>query len=178
VPTQEKICIVEELTNKLERSKGAVLVDYRGLNVADLTALRRRLREQMVELRIVKNTLLQRAATAANISAVDQFLTGPTAIAISEEDEVAPARVLTEITRAAHTPLTIKGGIYGRHGVSVSEVQAIAALPPREVLLARLLGLVQAPAAAALSVIQAPARQILYALEALREKSTPAEPTI
>lgn len=175
MPTQEKVQTVEELSSKLGESKGTVVVDYRGLNVADLAALRGRLRDQAVELRVAKNTLLRRAAVAAQISGVDEYFTGPTAIAICVDNEIAAAKVISEAARAPRTPLKIKGGIYGRKGVSADEVRSIAELPPREILLARVLGVVQAPAASALSVVQAPARQILYALRAMEEKTAPAE---
>ncbi len=166
MPTQQKIDTTEELASILGDSKGTVVVDYRGLNVSDISTLRRHLREQAVEFRVAKNTLLRRAAKAATLDVDDSLFTGPTAIVTSEQDEVAPARLMAEAARVPRTPLSIKGGIYGSRAVSADEIRAIAELPPRETLLARVLGVVQAPASALLSVAQAPARQILYAMNA------------
>ncbi|HZT96945.1 MAG TPA: 50S ribosomal protein L10, partial [Chloroflexota bacterium] len=131
------------------------------------------LRDQSVEFRVAKNTLLRRAAALANLDIEDAFFAGPTAIVSSVEDEVAAARLMAEAARVPRTPLSIKGGIYGSKAVSAEEVRAIAELPSRETMLARVLGVVQAPAAAALSVAQAPARQVLYAVNA-RLASAPA----
>jgi large subunit ribosomal protein L10 len=166
---QDKVARAEELTKLLQESKGMVIVDYRGLNVADISALRRRLRDQGVELRVAKNTLLRRAADATGIADYESLLAGPTAIASSDTDEVAPARLMTEAARVPRTPISIRGGIYGRRGVSAAAITSIAELPSREVMLARAVGVVQAPAAAVLSLVQAPARQVLNAVVALQK---------
>jgi large subunit ribosomal protein L10 len=172
---KDKVERADELATTLSESKGTVVVDYRGLNVADIGALRRRLRDQGVELRVAKNTLLRRAAAACNIVNVDTLFTGPTAIASSAEDEVAAARMMAEAARVPRTPLQIKGGIYGLRGVSLDQVRAIAELPGRDVMLARAVGTAQAPAAAALSVIQALPRQVLNAVTALQTQRETAE---
>src|SRR5579872_330510 len=104
---QDKVATAEELASLLDASKGAVVVDYRGLNVADISALRRRLREQDVELRVAKNTLLRRAAAASNIVDVETLFVGPTAIATSTKDEVAAARLMSEAARVPRTPISI-----------------------------------------------------------------------
>ncbi len=165
---QQKVEIAEELAATLAESKGTVVVDYRGLNVADVSALRRKLREQSVEFRVAKNTLLRRAATAAKIEGYEELFLGPTAIVTSKEDEVAAAKLISEAARVPRTPLTIKGGIYSLRAIPADEVRAVAELPPRDVLLARSIGVVQAPAAAVLGVAQAMARQVLYAVSALQ----------
>ena len=165
---QDKVARAEDLTTMLQESKGMVVVDYRGLNVADISALRRRLREHDVELHVAKNTLLRRAAVASKIEDFESLFVGPTAIASSTVDEVAPARLMAEAARVPRTPISIRGGIFGLRGVSASAVTAIAELPGREALLARAVGVTQAPASAALSVIQAAARQVLNAVTALQ----------
>lgn len=164
----DKVVKAEELAKVLGESKGTVVVDYRGLNVSDISALRRRLAEQNVQLQVAKNTLLRRAAAASSIIDVDELFAGPTAIAFSTEDEVAAARVMAEAARVPRTPLSIKGGIYGSRGVSGDQVKTVAELPSREVMLGRAIGAAQAPAAAALGVIQAAARQVLNAVSALQ----------
>jgi len=171
---QDKVATAEELTEMLKESKGAVVVDYRGLNVADISSLRRKLRDQDVELRVTKNTLLRRAAAASNIIDVDSLFVGPTAIASSSSDEVAAARLMMEAARVPRTPISIRGGIFGAHGVSAEAVSAIAELPGREVMLARAVGVTQAPASAALSIVQAAARQVLNAVNALSDQRVAA----
>ena len=165
---QDKVVKADELAEVLGASKGTVVVDYRGLNVSDISALRRRLAEQNVQLQVAKNTLLRRAAAASNIVDVDELFAGPTAIAFSRKDEVAAARVMAEAARVPRTPLSIKGGIYGSRGVSGDQVRTVAELPGREVMLARAVGAAQAPAAAALGIVQAAARQVLNAVTALQ----------
>lgn len=167
---QDKVEKTESLATMLSGSKGAVVVDYRGLNVADISALRRRLRDQAVEFHVAKNTLLRRAAASSNIDGVDELFLGPTAIATSETDEVTAAKLLIEAARAPRTPLSIKGGIYGMRGVSADDVRVIAGLPNREVMLARAVGVTQAPASMALAVVQAAARQVLNAVTALQRE--------
>jgi len=171
---QDKVARAEDLATILQESKGMVVVDYRGLNVADISALRRRLREQDVELHVAKNTLLRRAATASNIVDFEPLFVGPTAIASSTTDEVAPARLMSEAARVPRTPISIRGGIFGSRGVGAAEVAAIAELPNRDTLLARAVGVTQAPASAALSVVQAAARQVLNAVTALQSKQEAA----
>ena len=165
---QDKIARTDELTSLLDESQSMVIVDYRGLTVADIGALRRRLREQHVELRVAKNTLLRRAAAAAEIAGAADLFVGPTAIASSATDDVAPARLMAEALRVPRTPISIRGGIFSKQVVTAAQVQVIAELPNREVLLARAVGVAQQPASAALSIVQAAARQILNAVTALQ----------
>ncbi|SRR5579884_367229 len=165
---QDKVETTERLATALAESKSTVIVDYRGLNVADITGLRRRLREQSVEFHVAKNTLLRRAATSANIEGADGLFLGPTAIATSTTDEVAPARLLSEAVRQPRAVISIRGGIVASKVMTADQIRAIAELPGREVLLARALGAAQAPAATALGVVQAAARQVLNAVTALQ----------
>lgn len=165
---KDKVATAEELTALLTASKGAVVVDYRGLDVAGISALRQRLRQHEVELRVAKNTLLRRAAEASNLVDVNSLFVGPTAIASSMTDEVAAARLMAEAARAPRTPLAIRGGIFGARGVSADDVRAISELPEREVMLARAIGVTQRPATAAVGIVQAAVRQILNAVTALQ----------
>jgi large subunit ribosomal protein L10 len=171
---QDKVETTETLETLLRESMGTVVVDYRGLNVADISALRRKLREQDVELRVAKNTLLRRAAASTNLVNVDDLFIGPTAVATSATDEVAAARLISEAARVPRTPLSIKGGIYGLHGVGPDLIKVIAELPGRGIMLARAVGAAQAPASAALSIIQASARQVLNAVSALQKQKETA----
>jgi large subunit ribosomal protein L10 len=167
MPTPAKAQTIDELAQKLQDSKGAVLLDYRGLSVAAITALRRDLSGGNVEFQVAKNTLLRIAADRAHVDIAPELLTGPTAVAFGWSDEVAPARMLSDFARRNRL-VSVKGGIVSGRSVTAEQVGRIADLPPREVLLAQLLGAFQAPAARALAVMQAPARQVAGLAEALR----------
>lgn len=148
---EEKQLVVQEFVEKLRTNKGAVLTDYRGISVAKDTDLRAKLRKAGVEYHVVKNTLLQRAAAEAGIEGLDQYLVGPTAIALSV-DPVAPAKTLSEWIKA-NKMLEIKGGIYEGKVFDQASVTAIAALPSREVMLSMVLGTILAPLSAFAGVV-------------------------
>ncbi|MDI6870777.1 MAG: 50S ribosomal protein L10 [Bacillota bacterium] len=165
----EKEAAVAELKERLSSAQAVVLTDYRGLTVKKVTELRRRLRDSGVEYRVVKNTLTSRAAHEANLADLDQFLTGPTALAFSTADPVAPAKVLMDFARE-NKELAIKGGVLDGRVIGVDQIKALADLPPREVLLARVLGGMQAPLVGMASVLSGSLRSFVYALEAYRRK--------
>src|SRR5947209_8078844 len=110
MPTAEKAAAIDELAQKLRDSKSAVLLDYRGLTVAAITELRRRLGDQDVEFHVAKNTLLRIAAERAQVTVAPELLTGPTAVAFGWQDEIAPARLLTEFARRNRI-VSVKGGV-------------------------------------------------------------------
>lgn len=169
MPTAEKAQTIDELTQKLRESKGAVLLDYRGLNVAGITTLRRQLAGEEIEFTVAKNTLLRIAAERAEVDVTPELLTGPTAVAFGWRDEVSPARLLTEFVRRNRV-VTVKGGLIGGRSLNAEQVGRVAELPGREVLLATMLGTFQAPASRALAVMQAPAQKFAGLLQALMEK--------
>jgi large subunit ribosomal protein L10 len=169
MPTAEKAERIDELSQKLRDSKGAILLDYRGLNVSDMTRLRRDLGKEEVEFTVAKNTLLRIAAQRAEVSIDAGLLEGPTAVAFGWRDEVAPARLLTEFARRNRV-VSVKGAVVGGRSMGAEAVGRLAELPSREVLLARLLGAFQAPAARALGTLQAPSREMAGLLAALRER--------
>ena len=160
--------VVQEIKGKLEASKGAVLTDYRGLNVAEVTELRNKLREVGVEYKVVKNTLARIAANEIGIEGLDGYLEGPTAIAYGIEDAVAPAKVLSEFAKA-HVNLEIKAGILEGKVIDLNGVKALADLPSREVLLAKLLGSMQSPLYGMANVLQGNLRNLVYVLDAVRK---------
>jgi large subunit ribosomal protein L10 len=176
MPTAEKAQTIDELARKLRDSKGAVLLDYRGLNVAAMTALRRDLDKEEVEFTVAKNTLLRIAADRAGVQADPDLLTGPTAVAFGWRDETSPARLLTTFARRNRV-VTIKGGIIGGRSLDADAIGRVAELPSRETLLAQLLGALQAPMSQTLAVLQAPGREVAGLLQALREKREPAAAT-
>jgi len=155
---QEKQQIVEEITAKLRESATTVLTDYRGLNVAQVTELRRKLREAGIEFRVLKNTLIRRATANAELTELDSVLTGPTAVAFGKDDAVAPVKILSQFAKE-NEALKIKGGVVEGRVVGFDEIKALADLPSREGLLSMLL-----------SVLQAPIRNFALAVKAVADK--------
>jgi len=155
---QAKQEAVEVVTAKLRESASTVVADYRGLNVAQVTELRKQLREAGIEFQVLKNSLVRRATAEANLSELNEILTGPTAIAFSTEDAVAPAKILNSFAKK-NDALKIKGGVVEGQVVGVEAIKALAELPSREGLLSMLL-----------SVLQAPVRNFALAVKAVAEK--------
>ncbi|KFN04080.1 50S ribosomal protein L10 [Bacillus clarus] len=150
--------VVTEIAEKLRESKSTIIVDYRGLTVSEATELRKNLREAGVEFKVYKNSLTRRAAESVEMAELNEFLTGPNAIAFSNEDVVAPAKVLNDFAKD-HEALEIKAGVIEGKLVTLDEVKAIATLPSREGLLSMLL-----------SVLQAPIRNLALATKAVAEQ--------
>ncbi|MNW32348.1 50S ribosomal protein L10 [compost metagenome] len=149
---------VDVVTSKLRESVTTVIADYRGLNVAQVTELRKQLREAGVEFQVLKNTLVRRATAAAELTELDEVLTGPTAIAFSTDDAIAPAKILNDFAKK-NDALKLKGGVVEGRVVGVDQIKALAELPSREGLLSMLL-----------SVLQAPVRNLALAVKAVAEK--------
>ncbi|MBJ6361020.1 50S ribosomal protein L10 [Paenibacillus sp. GCM10012307] len=155
---QEKQQAVEEIAAKLRESRSTVVADYRGLNVAQVTELRKQLREAGVEFQVLKNSLIRRATAASELTQLDEVLTGPTAIAFAKDDVVAPAKILSNFAKK-NEALQVKGGVLEGQVVGVDQIKALADLPSREGLLSMLL-----------SVLQAPVRNFALAVKAVAEK--------
>jgi len=155
---EEKQQIVASVTEKLRESACTVITDFRGLSVADVTELRKQLREAGVEFQVLKNTLCRRATKEANLTDLDVHLTGPTAIAFSKNDPVTPAKILNDFAKKNEN-LKIKGGVVEGKVVDAAQLTKIAELPSREGLLSMLL-----------SVLQAPVRNFALAVKAVAEK--------
>ncbi len=151
---EQKKQVVAELTERLNNSIAGVIVDYKGINVADDTALRKELREAGVEYTVVKNTLLRLAIGGTELNGLDSVLEGTTAIATSADDYVAAARILSKFADA-HKGFEIKNGFIDKEVIDVAKISGLAKLPSREVLLANVLGAFQAPISAFARAIQA-----------------------
>ncbi len=169
MPTTEKVAAVEEIKDKLSRSKVAVLTEFRGLNVQDLADLRAKLRVAGVEFKVVKNTLTKRATDELKLEELDEYLEGPTAIAFGYEDEVAPAKVLSDFAKD-HTELQMKAGLLGETVLSADRVKALAKIPSREVLVAQLIGMLQGPVAGLARVLAGPAGGLARALNQVAQQ--------
>jgi large subunit ribosomal protein L10 len=161
---------VGQIAEKLRTAKVVVLTDYRGLTVAQLEDLRAKLRQSDVEYRIIKNTLARRAAADAGHSSLAPALTGPVAFILGYDDLSAPARLLAEWVRATRLKLDITGGLVEGRFFGADQIRQLADLPPREVLIAQLLGTLQTPIAQLVGTIQAPVQQLVGLLEAYRNK--------
>ncbi|MCG7339210.1 50S ribosomal protein L10 [Staphylococcus sp. ACRSN] len=148
---------VDTITEQLKNSVSTVIVDYRGLTVSEVTELRSQLREAGVEYKVLKNTMVRRAAQQAGIEGLDEHLVGPTAVATSTEDVVAPAKVLAKFANE-HEALEIKVGVMEGEVISAEEVNTVGTLPSHDGLVSMLL-----------SVLQAPVRNFAYAVKAVGE---------
>lgn len=155
---EQKKQLVSEVTESLKNSSCTVITDYRGLNVAQVTELRKQLREAGVEFRVLKNTLVRRATKEANLEQLDEHLTGPTAIAFSADDLIAPAKILHTFAKE-NEQLEIKAGVLEGEIVNVDQIKELADLPSREGLLSMLLSVLQAPMRNAALAIKAVADQ-------------------
>ncbi|WP_417630046.1 50S ribosomal protein L10 [Enterococcus faecalis] len=155
----KKETLVQATAEKFESAASVVIVDYRGLTVEEVTNLRKQLREAGVEMKVIKNSILSRAAKKVGLDGLDEVFTGPTAVAFSNDDVVAPAKIIDEFAKDAKA-LEIKGGVIEGKVSSVEQITALAKLPNREGLLSMLL-----------SVLQAPVRNVAYAVKAVAEKN-------
>ncbi len=163
---QKKEQMIDELTNRLSRCTIAIATDYRGLTAKEMVQLRRRLTAMGIEYRVIKNTLTRFAADKADRKQLESLLTGPVAIAFGFDDVVKPAQILREHIRSVGSQLQIKGGILGDKLLTAEDIVALATMPSREVLLARLVGQLQAPIQALHNVLSAPLRGFLNVIQA------------
>ena len=165
-----KYDIVKNLKSRLDGAKAIVLVDYKGINIEQVNALRTRFRESGVDYFVQKNTLIKLALNELGIDALDKELVGPTAVAVCKLDEVSPARTLTkflkEVMEDASFP-SFKVGYVAGHVFSANELKALALLPSREELLAKVLCGMQAPISNLLGVTQGVIRKFVYAVDAV-----------
>lgn len=176
--TSAKQAVVAQLKEQLESAKGVVLTSYKGLTVAQDTELRRELREAGVSYHVVKNTMLRIAAKEAGIEGIEEHLEGTTAFAFSTEDAVAPAKVICGFIKKNKLEdaevLTVKVGMVEGKVIGVDEVKALATLPSREELIAKLLGSMNAPISNTVNVLQGIIRNAVYVLDAIRSQKESA----
>ncbi len=166
---EQKKAIVSELTEKFKSSCAGVVVSYQGINVADDTKLRKNLRESGVEYMVAKNTLLRRAAKEAGLEDLNSVFEGSTAIAISENDYVAASKILCEFAKE-HEFFKIKSGFIDSSVIDEKEIKNLAKLPSREVLIAQVLGGLNAPIAGLANVLNGMVRSLVVALSAIAQK--------
>ena len=165
MPTEAKRNSVEQLADRIRRSTVAIAAGFEGLSSNQMTDLRKRLRDQGVELRVVKNRLALLAAQEAGDTLFPEILSGTTAIAFGYDDVVTVAKVLDEYVKSTRAQLVIRNGVMEGRVISSVEVSALATLPPREVLIARLLGQMKAPTSGLVNVLTGPLRGLTTVLQ-------------
>ena len=169
----EKVAKIAEIKELLSNSKCTILVDFCGLTVAQDTALRRKMREAGVHYNVVKNTLLRIAAQEVGIEGLEPSLEKNIAIAVAPEDPVAVAKIVCDFAKE-NKELKVKVGVLDGKVIGADEIKALAALPPKEVLVAKLLGSMNAPISGFVNVLQGTIRNVVYALDAVRKQKESA----
>ncbi len=172
-PRIEKVAVVDEITAKLQSANAVIVTEYRGMKVGQLAGLRRQLRDNGGEYKVYKNTLARFAAQNAELAELAELMVGPTALAFVSGDAAAVAKVLRDAART-NPLLIIKGGAMGGTTMSAKDVESLADLPSREVLLARFAGALQAPLVKTAGLLQALPRNFAYGLKALIDQQEAA----
>lgn len=170
---EQKKAIALELHEKFAKAKVVIVTDYKGMDVAATNQLRRKLREAGIEYRVAKNSLLARASKDTGVEAISDQFKGPNAIALSYDDPVAPAKVLTDFMKA-NAKLEIKVGVLNGKALNVNDIKALSALPSRDVLLARVLSVMNAVPTSFVRVLSGVPVQFLNVLQAIKEKKEAA----
>jgi large subunit ribosomal protein L10 len=176
MPNAEKQQIVAELRDIVAQSKGAILTDYRGLTVAEVSTLRKRLRAVDAEYHIVKNTLFKIALGDTLNPDLEQLLSGPTAIAFARNDVVAPTKTMFDFLRELRKPeIKVKGGFIDGKVYSVDQVTALSKLPPREQLIGQVVGTIQAPLSEFVGTLDNILGEFVRTIQAIADKQGGAE---
>ncbi|MGL4283943.1 MAG: 50S ribosomal protein L10 [Eubacterium aggregans] len=170
---EAKQVIVQEIADKLKNAQGTVVVDYRGLNVEEVTDLRKQARDQGVDYKVYKNSMMRFAAKEAGLEGLLESLVGPTGIAFCESDPVAAAKLFSNFAKE-HKALEIKAGVVEGRVLDVAGVDELAKLPPREQLVAKVLGGLNAPIAGFANVLNANLKGLVVAFNAIAEQKAEA----
>jgi len=169
VDRQEKSQAIQELKERFQKATLTLLTDYKGLKVNEMTQLRRELRENSSELKVLKNTLAKLAVQDTDLKPLEDYFEGTVAVVTSESDPVGPAKVLVKFAKEFEKP-QIKVGFLSGNIMETAQVEALSRLPSREELLANLLGSMQAPAQNLVNVLAAVPRQLVTVLAAIRDQ--------
>jgi large subunit ribosomal protein L10 len=172
---EDKKRIVEDLTDRFAKANLVILTDYKGLNVPAMSDLRRKLKQAGVDYKVVKNTMMVRASENTPIAVLQSQFQGPSAVAISYQDPVAPAKILTKFADDSKR-LQIRAGVLNGKLIDVAGVRALAALPAREVLLAQLLSVMVGVPTSFVRVLSGVPRGLLNVLNAVKEQKASVEP--
>lgn len=166
---QQKKQIAEDLKGRFEKSSLVILTDYKGLDVAAMNALRRKLREANTEYQVVKNSLLVRASEGNDVALIKDQFTGPSAIALSDDDPVAPAKVLADFVKE-NKKFEIKVGVLNGKLIDVDGIKALSSLPSREILLAQVLSAMNAVPTSLVTALADVPRRFVNVLQAIKDQ--------
>jgi large subunit ribosomal protein L10 len=166
MPTQKKVDIVAGLQDMFTECSVGIFTDYRGLTTAEVAALRRKLGEAQIRYRVVKNSLAQIALRQAGKGELAEAISGPVAVAFGYGEVPEVAKALTEYIKATKSTLAIKGGFFGDTVLSSKDVDALADLPAKDVLIARVIGGIQSPITGLVNVLAGPIRSVMGVLQA------------
>jgi large subunit ribosomal protein L10 len=170
MPKPQKVQAVEELSQRFRSSSAIYFVEYKGLTVAEISVLRRRLKEKKAELKVAKNTLTRIALEHAELGKVD-ILTGPTGLITTQDDPILPLKVVTEFAKEK-TALITKGGLLDGKFFDRAQVAALSKVPPKKELLAQVLGSLQAPLVGLIWALQGVGANLVYTLQAISSKQS------
>ena len=170
MPTAEKEAVVKDLADLLKRSAGICLADFTGLDVPSVTELRGKLRSEGVTYQVVKNRLAKLAAREAGVDGLEVVLTGPTAFAASDTDPIAPVRILTDFSSTAEGRPVVKVGLVDGRLYQDDELERLAKLPPREVLLGQVVSTIQSPLTGLAVCLNGVLQKLVLVLSAVAEK--------
>ncbi|MEG1515514.1 MAG: 50S ribosomal protein L10 [Clostridia bacterium] len=166
---ENKKLVVADIKARFEQAQSVVLLDYRGLTVAEDTELRSQCRAAGVEYAVLKNTMIELAVQQLGITGLEGYLKGPTAVAFGMTDAVAPAKVLTDYIKKSKKT-QIKCGVVDGQTLDAAGVQVLSELPPKEVLIAKMMGSLNAPITNFVGVLSATLRSLVYAIDAVRKQ--------
>jgi large subunit ribosomal protein L10 len=172
---EQKTAVVDTLSQRLRRAKMALVSEYRGITAAQSTEVRRRLRAASGELRVAKNTLIRRAIKDTEFAPLEEKLGGPVGLILSFDDPVAMAKTVTSF-RELGDKFKLRGGVLDGKPLSSEEIQFLAAMPPKEVVFARLLGLLQAPASRLVRLLNEPGSAMVRLIDAIGKKKGEGAP--
>lgn len=173
MPTENKQALVDEIKSRFNDAEAVIMIDYRGLTVKEMQSLRRSVRESGGEITIYKNSLTEIAIRELALPSMDAYLEGPTAFVFVAGDAVAPAKALSAFAKE-HQALELKGGFVQNQVIGADGVKAIATLPSREELVAKLLGTMQNPLTGTVRVLAGPARAFATVLDAIAKQKAAA----
>ncbi|MDD5760145.1 MAG: 50S ribosomal protein L10 [Desulfobulbaceae bacterium] len=166
---EEKVSVVEELSDKFAKASIAVVSDYRGLTVSEFEQLRIALKKCDSEVKVAKNTLLRKATQSTEFASLSDHFKGTTAVTLAYGDPVSPAKAIVEFAKG-HAKLSIKSAVLGGKVLSLDDLTALSTLPSRDVLLGQLLSVMQAVPTSFVRVLNAIPQKLVYALQAISEK--------
>lgn len=160
---------VKELAEKFTKAKGIIFTDFQGLNVADTTEFRKKLNKAKIEYKVIKNNIINRALKEVKLSDLQEFINGPTGVVISYDNPVISAKLVKDF-RTDHDGLKIRAGILEGKGIDIIKIKFLADLPPKEILIAKVVGGIKAPLYNLVFVLKASLSKLVYALNALKNK--------